>query len=316
MPKIDFPDAEAGVHSIFQFGLAVPDLEEQERFLKAFGVEPTRVGDRIEIRAGDQDHVWATITKSETPKKKLQFISLGCFEQDYGKIRDQVEAAGGAFSNGHPAGPAGGFWFRDPFGLLIQVVVAPKTMPDSKSSMGDLNVPPNVRGAPARSAAQKVKSTRLSHMALFTTDLDRVLDFYTRALGLRLADRSGDLIAFTYGRHGSDHHMLAFATGPALGLHHSSWDMPSVESLGLANTQLRAAGYNIHWGPGRHVLGSNYFNYTADKWGQLWENSCHIDYIEKDASWQIANFADEDAFYLWGPDPPPEGLQFTEETSA
>ena len=38
------------------------------------------------------------------PKKKLQYISLGCYEQDYGKIRDQVEAAGGAFSNGHPAG--------------------------------------------------------------------------------------------------------------------------------------------------------------------------------------------------------------------
>ncbi len=63
MLKIDFPDAEAGVHSIFQFGLAVPDLEEQERFLKAFGVEPTRVGDRMEVRACDQDHVWATNTK-------------------------------------------------------------------------------------------------------------------------------------------------------------------------------------------------------------------------------------------------------------
>ncbi len=316
MPKIDYADAEAGVHSIFQFGLAVPDLAEQERFLTAFGVAPKRVGDRIEIRAEGSDHVWATILKSETAKKKLQFISLGCYEQDYGKIRQQVEAAGGVFSNGHPAGPAGGFWFRDPFGLLVQVLVAPKTMPDSKTMMEDLNVPANARGAPARSAAPKVRSTRLSHMALFTPDLDRSLDFYTRALGMRLADRSGGIIAFTYGRHGSDHHMLAFAAGPAPGLHHSSWDMPSIESLGLANTQLRAAGYNIHWGPGRHVLGSNYFNYTSDSYGQIWENSCHIDYIEKDARWEVANYADEDAFYLWGPDVPVEMMQFTEETAA
>ncbi|RBP02867.1 glyoxalase/bleomycin resistance protein/dioxygenase superfamily protein [Roseiarcus fermentans] len=316
MPKIDFHDAEAGVHSIFQFGLAEPDLDEAQRFLAAFGVEPTRAGDRIEIRAGGGDHVWATILKSETARKKLQYLSLGCYEQDYGRIRDQVEAAGGVFSNGHPAGPTGGFWFRDPFGLLVQVLVAAKTMPDAKARMDDLNVGANVRGAPARSAARKVGATRLSHVALFTPDLDRALAFYTQALGLRLADRSGDIIAFTYGRHGSDHHMLAFAAGPAPGLHHTSWDMPSVECLGLANTQLRAAGYAIHWGPGRHVLGSNYFNYTADTWGQLWENSCHIDYIEKDAPWEVANFADEDAFYLWGPDAPAEMMQFTEETAA
>jgi hypothetical protein len=39
--KIDFPDAEAGVHSIFQFGLSVPDLEEQQRLLTAFDLEFT-----------------------------------------------------------------------------------------------------------------------------------------------------------------------------------------------------------------------------------------------------------------------------------
>jgi catechol 2,3-dioxygenase-like lactoylglutathione lyase family enzyme len=315
MAKIDFPNAAAGVHSIFQFGLAVPDLAEQHRFLTAFGIKPTRLDDRIEVRAGDSDHVWATITKSETDKKKLQFVSLGCYEEDFETIKKQIDAAGGRPSNGHPAGPAGGYWFRDPFGLLVQILAAKKTAPDTKSRMADMNVPANTRGAPARSAARTVSATRLSHMALFIPNLDQALDFYTRALGFRLADRAGDLIAFTYARHGSDHHVLAFATGPGLGLHHTSWDVASVEEVGLANTQLRAAGYNIHWGPGRHVLGSNYFNYTADKYGQLWENSCHIDYIEKDANWEVADYADEDAFYLWGPDAPPEMMQFTEETA-
>ena len=309
MAKIDFADAEAGIHSINQFALAAPDLDEEARFLDAFGLEVERKPDRLEIRTAGNDHVWALILKADGPKQSLQYASLGCYEADYEQIRKQVEQAGGAPSNGHPAGPTGGFWFRDPEGVLMQVVVAKKTAPDDKSKMADMNVPANVRGAPARSAASKVKSTRLSHMALFTTDLDRSLAFYTRALGLRLADRSGGIIAFTYGRHGSDHHLIAFATGPAAGLHHSSWDMPSVEALGLANTQLRAAGYNRHWGPGRHVLGSNYFNYTRDKWGQWWENSAHIDFIEKDAPWQVANFADEDAFYLWGPDLSPEMLE-------
>jgi len=56
MPKIEFPDAQAGVHSIFQFGLAVPDLDEQVKFLTAFGLAPTRSGDQIEVRSVDGDH--------------------------------------------------------------------------------------------------------------------------------------------------------------------------------------------------------------------------------------------------------------------
>jgi catechol 2,3-dioxygenase-like lactoylglutathione lyase family enzyme len=146
----------------------------------------------------------------------------------------------------------------------------------------------------------------MSHMALFTSDVTRSLDFHIRALGIRLADRSGDIIAFTYGRHGSDHHLLAFITGGGPGLHHASWDVPSIEDCGKGNTQMRAAGYDRHWGPGRHVLGSNYFNYVKDDFGQWWEYSAHIDYIEKNAPWTMANFADEDSLYLWGPDLPEE----------
>lgn len=305
MSRIDFTDARVGIHSIQQFALAVPDLWEEERFLKAFGLRVTRAaGESLELRASESEHVWAKVVSG--PRKKLVYVSLGCYAQDYDGLVAQVKAAGAAQADPHPQGPAGGFWFRDPDANLIQIVVAPKTMPDTKSSMGDMNVPSNVRGAPARSVARHTAPTRLSHMALFTSDVTRSLDFYTRALGVRLADRSGEIIAFTYGRHGSDHHLLAFLSGGGGGLHHSSWDVPSVEDLGLGNTQMRAASYTRHWGPGRHVLGSNYFNYVKDSFGQWWEYSAHIDYIEKDADWTVANFADEDSLYLWGPDMPEE----------
>ena len=152
MVKIDFPDANAGIHSIFQFGLSVPDLDEEARFLTAFGLDVVRRQDRLEIHTNGGDHVWAHIVKSEGEKKKLLYVSVGCYETDYAQIRSQVEEAGGVPSNGHPAGPAGGFWFKDPDGTLIQVLVAEKTQPDEKSKMTDMNVPANVRGArPARS---------------------------------------------------------------------------------------------------------------------------------------------------------------------
>jgi catechol 2,3-dioxygenase-like lactoylglutathione lyase family enzyme len=304
MSKIDFTEAPLGVHSIDHFTLVVPDLVEEAKFLTAFGLEVETQVDRLLLRTVGSNHVWGQILPGE--KKKLAYVSMACYEGELEGIRQQVATAGGAFEAQHPSGSADGFWFRDPDGVLFQVKVGAKTQPDQKTDMPDLTIPSNVRGAPARSKAPLARPTRMSHMALFTSNVTRSLDFHIRALGVRLADRSGEIIAFTYGRHGSDHHLLAFLSGGGPGLHHSSWDVPSVEDCGRTNTQLRAAGYDRHWGPGRHVLGSNYFNYAKDKFGQWWEASSHIDFIEKNADWTIANFADEDSLYLWGPDMPEE----------
>jgi hypothetical protein len=64
-------------------------------------------------------------------------------------------------------------------------------------------------------------------------------------------------VAFLHAPHGSDHHLVAFmgSTGPAL--HHLSWDVPTVEDVGLGMRRMHAAGYTTGWGVGRHVLGSN-----------------------------------------------------------
>lgn len=304
MSRIDFAQAPLGVHSIDHFALTVPDLTQAARFLTAFGLNVQVHADRLLLRTVGDDHVWCQVLQGA--KKKLAYVSMACYADELEGLRQQVAEAGGAFEAPHPAGSAEGFWFRDPDGILFQVKVGAKTQPDSKTALPDLSIPSNVRGAPARSKAPLARPTRMSHLALFTSDVTRSLDFHTRALGVRLADRSGDIIAFTYGRHGSDHHLLAFLSGGGPGLHHSSWDVPSLEDCGRANTQLRAAGYDRHWGPGRHVLGSNYFNYTKDPFGQWWEASAHIDFIEKDAPWVMANFADEDSLYLWGPDMPEE----------
>ena len=304
MSKIDFETSPVGVHSIDHFALIVPDLHEEEKFLTAFGLTVEATDDRLLLRTGDDPHIWGIVLKGE--RKKRAYVSMGCYAEDLEGIRQQVQAAGGNFESNHSAGTTEGFWFRDPDGILFQVKIGSKTQPDAKAPMPDLSIPSNVRGAPARSKAPRARPTRMSHMALFTSNVTRSLEFHIRALGVRLADRSGDIIAFTYGRHGSDHHLLAFLIGDGPGLHHSSWDVPSVEDCGRSNTQLRAAGYDRHWGPGRHVLGANYFNYAKDKFGQWWEASAHIDYIEKDAEWTVANFADEDSLYLWGPDLPEE----------
>jgi Glyoxalase/Bleomycin resistance protein/Dioxygenase superfamily len=111
-----------------------------------------------------------------------------------------------------------------------------------------------------------------------------------------------------HGRHGSDHHLLAFAGSSGAALHHLSWDVPTIEDVGLGAMNMVAQGYKKGWGVGRHVLGSNYFYYVEDPWGSFCEYSSGMDFIPASMDWQPLDHAPEDAFFLWGPDVPPQML--------
>ena len=112
------------------------------------------------------------------------------------------------------------------------------------------------------------------------------------------------MVAFLHAIHGSDHHILAFAQSTAPGLHHCSWDMSSINDIGLGAMHMARLGHTRGWGLGRHVLGSNYFHYVQDPWGSFAEYSCDIDYIAAAQPWEAKHHQPEDSFYLWGPEPP------------
>jgi len=140
-----------------------------------------------------------------------------------------------------------------------------------------------------------------------------MLQFCTDVLGLRLSDQSRDMIAFLRAAHGSDHHLVAFAKSEAPGLHHTSWDVGSVDELGYGAEQMRKQGYCKGWGVGRHVLGSNYFYYAQDPWGSFAEYSFDIDFVPADLDWHPGDHPPEDSFYVWGP-PVPEDFITNYET--
>ncbi len=74
------------------------------------------------------------------------------------------------------------------------------------------------------------------------------------AIGLRstptrsISIHSGDGVAFMQGPHGGDHHLVAFAKGPGAALHHLSWDVPTVDDVGLGMSRMQAEGYETGWG--------------------------------------------------------------------
>ena len=96
-----------------------------------------------------------------------------------------------------------------------------------------------------------------------------------------------------HGIHGSDHHLLALVKSSAPGFHHCSWDVASVNDIGLGAMRMHDKGWTKGWGLGRHVLGSNYFHYVRDPWGSFSEYSCDIDYIPKEERWPAADHKPE-----------------------
>ena len=304
--------SRAGVHSIDHFALNVPSLAEAQRFFDAFGLDVRTVGtdgQELELRAGD-GHRWARILAAD--KKSLAYLSFNCYAQDLAVLRMQAAAAGATFVHSAERNEDAGFRFHDPDGNLIQVAVGPKTSPGSKTISANPGVMADMRGACTRSAVQPVKPHRLSHVLLFTPDVLRAVDFYEQALGLRLSDKSQDLIAFTHAPHGCDHHLVAFAKSGARGWHHSSWEVDNVNVVGEGAAQMAAAGFSKGWGTGRHVLGSNYFHYVQDPWGSFCEYSADIDFVSAGREWLAGDFAPEDSLYLWGPDVPANFVHNTE----
>jgi len=290
----------AAVHSVERIVFTVPDIEPAQAFYTAFGLEVKRTDQQIDLYTHGNKHCWMSVVANGHPKA-LQYLSLGIHPQDEDTFRRKIDALELACAP-HPLSSSGGLWLRSPDGTLLQLVVAGKVSPDCKTPKSPPPAP--ARGDAAarmRSQASRVRPRWLSHVLVFTQDVSRMVDFCQDVLGLRLSDRSGELVAFMHTPHGSDHHLLAFVKSDGPGLHHTSWDVGSLDEVGEGSEQMRAAGFTEGWGVGRHVLGSNYFYYARDPWGSFAEYSFDIDFVSSDTDWVAGDYAPEDSFYLWGP---------------
>lgn len=291
-----------GVHSLDHFTFSVPDLNVAKKFYEAFGLDVRKEGVGLALYTFGHPHRWGVIEQG--PEKKLRYLSFGVYEDDMPRFRDHFAKLGIKEIAGPEGLQSNGIWIMSPDGLPLELRVADKCSPDEKASFDVTSVGPGKAGTVMRSKAPKVQPRRLSHFAIFTPDVSASIDFYRDTLGLRLSDRSRDIVAFLHGPHGSDHHLIALVASDHTGMHHSSWDVGTIQDIGLGAGQMAEAGYVRNWGMGRHVLGANYFNYIRDPWGSHAEYSCDIDYIPADCDWPADDFPPEDSFYLWGPIPP------------
>lgn len=100
---------------------------------------------------------------------------------------------------------------------------------------------------------------RLSHVVLNSADMENSQKFLTDVLGFKVSDWSEDQMVFL--RCHTDHHSIALNRADHASVNHVAFEVPDMDAYMRGIGRLKAGGYPLNWGPGRHGPGANVFAY-------------------------------------------------------
>lgn len=283
--------------------LEVPDLDTGIKFYTDAGLLVTRTPDRALFRCVGQDRHCLTLLQGSGPKR-LHHIRLRA--EGLSDMAANVVAGGGQIVPPPGGCEDNGLWVSDPHGMLINLSEHAPDPPFGLAPSFEINAPgrmPRLGRAAIlpRKSYQSVRPRRLGHVLVFTPDVLRSVAFMTEALGMGLADRAQDVVAFCCATRDSEHHVVAFAKSPGVGFHHASFQVSDPDEVGRAGRALLEKTGKGDWGFGRHTIGSNFFHYIQDPWGSWFEYYADMDFIDDHARWMPTNYEMEDSLANWGP---------------
>jgi catechol 2,3-dioxygenase-like lactoylglutathione lyase family enzyme len=124
----------------------------------------------------------------------------------------------------------------------------------------------------------------LSHVVMFTKDKVGAERFYHERLGFRTTDVFSNAGPFMRPAGTLDHHTLFLIQAPPRGAEHFTFHFAGANEVLEGGWRFAHKGYKSFWGPGRHLLGSNYFWYFRSPFGGNIEFDADMD--QHDDSWK------------------------------
>ena len=113
----------------------------------------------------------------------------------------------------------------------------------------------------------------------------------------------GSFMRLDCGDEPTDHHTLFVATGLESKVDHVAFEVVDLDAVEMGQQILMAKRYRHAWGVGRHLLGSQIFDYWRDPWGQKHEHYADGDLFDA-AQPPGYHVLDRAGLYQWGPDLP------------
>ncbi|RTE75813.1 hypothetical protein BHE90_009741 [Fusarium euwallaceae] len=152
---------------------------------------------------------------------------------------------------------------------------------------------------------------KLGHFGMCVTDFSKAYEFYTSRFNFTPSDlvhddNDRDITTFLHldrGKELVDHHCFFFFEGPKSHVHHSSYETHDFDTQLLGHDWLRHKGYENCWGVGRHIMGSQIFDYWFDPSRFILEHYVDGDLVNEDNPTSHTK-ASPDNLHVWGPDLP------------
>ncbi|MGA1342502.1 MAG: VOC family protein [Hyphomonas sp.] len=295
--------------------LQAPDLDRMESFLIDFGmVRAHRTEDALYMRGVGPAPVVHVTHLGEPGFRGFAFVAAS---------REDLEKLAGSegFSPIEPLeSPGGGLRTvtTDPIGLKVEVVFGQEpAQPINTTDPRALNMGTRFEriGAPQRIPRGPSRVKRFGHLQLNAPDPQAMFSWYNARFGLIVSDAvelaPGMPVAIfnrcDRGDEPADHHTILFSSdmtsGGVPGLNHVSWEVCDIDDVFAGHEHLTAKKRSPEWGIGRHLLGSQVFDYWNDPWGQIHEHWTDGDQF--DASVAPGSLGiDQGAASQWGPDMP------------
>jgi hypothetical protein len=98
----------------------------------------------------------------------------------------------------------------------------------------------------------------------------------------------------------ADHHTLALLLNPVPGYVHSAYQVADLDEVATGAEYLRGRGYRHSWGIGRHIQGSQVFDYWRDPDGAMFEHYTDGDLFDASVATGWASMA-ASRLSQWGP---------------
>jgi hypothetical protein len=289
IPVVENSPAKVQLSRISHVYFEHADLDTFTQFAKDFGfVEAASKGKTIYYRGYGRDpYVYVA---SQSPTRRSRFLGAAYVAKDEENFT-KAAAMPGAVRKSLKEAPGGGemVTFERPNGTFLHVVYGQterevgeeKTPPTAThESQGPFNTPFE---KPRKGQFQRYRDGptlvhKLGHYGYVCKEFETELEFYTGNFNFVHSDilylpqlEKRDVMSFMHldlGDDYTDHHTFFLQrASPTVGktyVHHTSFEVADFDTQLMGHHYLAKKGWKSVWGVGRHILGSQIFDYWYD----------------------------------------------------
>ncbi|KAK5683712.1 hypothetical protein LTR17_027260 [Elasticomyces elasticus] len=298
-----------------------PDLDKITIFLQDFGMRVAkRTDDEVWYRGYGADPYVYYARKGEK-----QYLGGTFLVESMGELEraSHLPCAGPVVKMSDAPGGGSLLTLTDPEGFPVNLMygqLPAKAGPlPQKVILNDESEKPRVRQfnrlTPGPAAVHK-----LGHFGLCVQAFGMQLKWYTMTFNFAPTDflyvptegNERQLVAtfmhIDRGNEAVDHHTFFMTKNPTSHVHHASFEVHDYDTQHLGHQWLAKRGYTGVWWIGRHILGSQIFDYWWDVHGNMIEHYTDGDLVTKNTPIGYGPAGDA-SLAVWGPDVPRSFLE-------